>query len=228
MPNRPATGKRRAGAGRFDRRVAFSLPYPGMPAQPHGDEGLPTRDRILATAARLFSEHGYEHTPLSQVAREAHVSKALVLWHFDSKENLFQAALGRTLEPYHIDVDDLAELDAVAQLEHLIDQFHEFVCDHGYSVRFLLGLIVHGDRPREAVLDRVGRLYDMFRSLLTEVIAHGRDSQRFRSDVEPSREAALILATLGGLLIERLMGHQADTDALVAHLKQTSVRRLIA
>ena len=57
-----------------------------MVEHPLGDQGLQTRDRILSTAARLFSEHGYEHTPLSQVAREAQVSKALVLWHFDSKE----------------------------------------------------------------------------------------------------------------------------------------------
>jgi AcrR family transcriptional regulator len=71
----------------------------------HGDQALQTRDRILSTASRLFSAGGYEHTPLSQVAREAQVSKALILWHFDSKEKLFRAALGRTLEPYFIDVD---------------------------------------------------------------------------------------------------------------------------
>ena len=80
------------------------------PLQP-GDQAVHTRDRILTTAARLFSENGYEHTPLSQVAREAQVSKALVLWHFDSKEKLFRAALGRTLEPYFIDVDELEGLD---------------------------------------------------------------------------------------------------------------------
>ena len=92
-----------------------------------GDQGLQTRDRILSTAARLFSEHGYEHTPLSQVAREAQVSKALVLWHFDTKEALFRAALGRTLEPYHLDVEDLEGLDESAQIELLMDRFYEFV-----------------------------------------------------------------------------------------------------
>ncbi len=199
-----------------------------MPEESHGDQGLPTRDRILATAARLFSEHGYEHTPLSQVAREAQVSKALVLWHFDSKEKLFQAALGRTLEPYTIDVDGLAGLDAAAQIELLIDQFHEFVSDHGYSVRFVLGLIIQGDRPQDEIMDRVVRLYDMYREVLAGTIERGRRSGQVRADADPELEASLILAALGGLLIERLMGHRADTTPLVAHLKQTTIRRLIA
>lgn len=199
-----------------------------MSAQAHDDQGVPTRDRILATAARLFSEHGYEHTPLSQVAREAQVSKALVLWHFDSKEKLFQAALGRTLEPYTIDIEGLAGLDAVAQLEQLIEQFYEFVRDHDYSVRFVLGLILQGDRPRDEVMDRILGLYDLYREVLTETIERGRRSQRFRADADPRLEASLILATLGGLLIERLMGRQTDTDQVVAHFKQTTIRRLIA
>ena len=120
-----------------------------MSEQPHGDQALQTRDRILATAARLFSENGYEHTPLSHVAREAQVSKALVLWHFDSKEKLFRAALGRTLEPYFIDVDELEGLDEGAQIERLVDLFYEFVRDNVYSVRFLLTLMIRGERkPR--------------------------------------------------------------------------------
>src|SRR4030095_2352876 len=100
-----------------------------------GDQALLTRDRILSTAARLFPANGDEHTPLSQVAREPQVSKALVLWHLDSKEKLFRAALGRTLEPYFIDVDELEGLDEAAQIERLIDLFYEFVRDNVYSVR---------------------------------------------------------------------------------------------
>jgi AcrR family transcriptional regulator len=197
----------------------------GEPFQ--ADQPGQTRDRILATAARLFSEHGYENTPLSHVAREAHVSKALVLWHFDSKEKLFRAALGRTLEPYFIDVDDLSGLSEGAQIERLIELFYEFVRDNAYSVRFFFGLIVTGERRPNDVVERVNELYGVFRSLLADIIASGQRSGRFRADVDPRLDASLILAALVGILIERFLHDEDQSTELLAYLKQTAVRRLI-
>jgi len=40
---------------------------------------------------------------MSEVARAAGVSKALIFWHFKTKEELFLAVLNRLLEPYVID-----------------------------------------------------------------------------------------------------------------------------
>jgi AcrR family transcriptional regulator len=188
---------------------------------------MQTRDRILSIAARLFSEHGYEHTPLSQVAREAQVSKALVLWHFDSKEKLFRAALGRTLEPYFIDVDEIEGLDEAAQVERLIDLFYEFVHDNVYSVRFLLTLMIRGERKPDDITARVDDLYRVFRSLLADIIESGRQSGRFRGAANPRLDAALILAALDGILVERFMGEERDPAELLDYLKQTLVRRLI-
>lgn len=199
-----------------------------MAEQLHGDQGLPTRDRILVTAARLFSENGYEHTPLSQVAREAQVSKALVLWHFDSKEALFRAALGRTLEPYHLDVEDLEGLDERAQIELLMDRFLEFVSGNVYSVRFLFGLLIRAEPKRDDVIGRISDLYDLFRSVLTDIIERGRARGIFRADANPRLDASLILVSLAGILIEQLMGDPDQSVELMEHLKQTVFRRLIA
>ena len=199
-----------------------------MREQAQGDQASQTRDRILGTAARLFSEHGYDSTPLSQVAREAHVSKALVLWHFDSKEQLFRAALGRTLEPYFIDVDDLEGLDEAAQIERLIDLFYEFVRDNVYSVRFLLGLMVRGERHPDDVVGQISGLYNVFRSLLADIIESGRHSGRFRDDVKPPLDAGLIVAALAGTLIERFMSGDHEAADLLGHLKRVTVQRLIA
>ncbi len=204
-----------------------------MREHPQGEQAGQTRDRILATAARLFSEHGYEQVPLSHVARESQVSKALVLWHFDSKEKLFQAALVRTLEPYFIDLDDLSGLGEAERIERLIDLFYEFVLDNVYSVRFLLGLIIRPERrPKERrpddPIERVGQLYDVFRSLLADVIESGRQSGCFRQELHPRLDASLILSSLGGILIERLLHDEAHAGELLAYLKQTAFQRLIA
>lgn len=193
-------------------------------------QGARTRDRILSTAARLFSEKGYDHTPLSHVAREARVSKALILWHFDSKEDLFRAALGRTLEPYHIDVGAISELNETSQIERLIDLYVQFIRDNGYSVRFLVDLMVRDSGPDE-VMRHVQGLYDLFRDLLTSAIARGRESGVFRADLDPDLEAALIVATLAGMLMERFLDDDEPTttaDRLLDHLKRTTLGRLLA
>ncbi len=201
-----------------------------MAAHVQVDTSLHTREKILASAARLFASRGYENTALSQVARDARVSKALVLWHFESKEKLFRAALGRTVEPYVINVDDIAGLDERTQIERLIDLFYEFVQEHVYSVRFLFSLILRGENQPNDVLARISDLYRMFRSLLADIIEKGCRSGRFRSDVRPALDASLILGMLDGILIEHFMNGESphDSSTLLAYLKRTALDRLIA
>jgi len=200
-----------------------------MAAQVQLDPSRQTREKILTSASRLFFDQGYEGTALSQVAREAHVSKALILWHFDSKEKLFRAALGRTLEPYFIDVNDLEGLDEAAQLERLIDLFYEFVRDNAYSIRLFLRLMLHRERQPDDVLARVSELHELFRRVLVDVIQRGQMSGLFRSSLDPLSEASLILATLQGILVECcLQGALPQEPApLLGHLKRATLARLI-
>lgn len=193
-------------------------------------QGVRTRDRILSTAARLFSMNGYEYTPLSHVAREAEVSKALILWHFDSKEALFRAAIGRTLEPYYIDVGDIGTLDEATQIEKLIDLYTKFIRNHGYSVRFIVDLMVRESGPDE-VRSQMHELYGLFRDLLTQTIARGREKGLFRKETRPELDAALIVTALDGILLERFLDEKEPptaADDLLEHLKRTTLERLRA
>ena len=46
------------------------------------------REAILAVAARIFAEHGYDRTPMSALASECGISKALLYHYYASKEAL--------------------------------------------------------------------------------------------------------------------------------------------
>lgn len=193
------------------------------------DSSVHAREKILATASRLFSEQGFENTSLSQVARQAKVSKALIFWHFDSKEKLYRSALRKTLEPYFIDVDGLEGLGETEQIERLIDLFYDFVHENVYSVRFFLNLTLQGEQQPDEVLGRVNELYRVFRRSLAEIFDSGRRHGIFRTETDPEREAALIMATLGGLLIQHFMNNESPYDPkdLIAHLKATLFQRLV-
>ena len=71
-----------------------------------------SRDEILKAGIRLFARRGFHETSMSEVARDAKVSKALIFWHFKTKEELFLAVLNRLLEPYFIDfAEEVGVLD---------------------------------------------------------------------------------------------------------------------
>lgn len=72
----------------------LSGPGPGRP------KDLEKRAAILAAAARLFIDRGYDATSMDAVAAEAGVSKLTVYNHFSDKENLFREAVAFVGEKY--------------------------------------------------------------------------------------------------------------------------------
>src|SRR4030095_6861576 len=191
---------------------------------------MDAREKIIETAMRLFSTQGYSNTSLAQVAKEAQVSKALIFWHFASKEDLFRTALTDSLAPYSIDVlEALSGLDEFEQIGKLIDVYFEFVSQNVYSVRFLLSLVVREEKNLDDVLDRTTELFRIYRNLLADILQTGREKGVFRTSVLPAADAALIMATLNGILVRgfALGGLQTDPKPLLEQLKVGLGERLL-
>jgi len=189
---------------------------------------MDARTKILETATRLFATHGYDSTSLSHVARAASVSKALIFWHFETKENLFKAVLSRTIEPYSIDIDDLDELNEPEQLRRLIDLYYEFVTENVFSVRFFLSLFLREEKRPDNLFGKILDLYHHYQKLLGDVIARGQERGTLSRDVNPVLHAALILSALNGVLVQGFMGEPDPLApiSLVEQLKATLVDRL--
>jgi len=188
-----------------------------------------TREKILATATRLFSAQGYANTSLSQVAKEAQVSKALIFWHFENKEKLFRTALQRTLEPYFINVvDDLEGLSEVDQIKRLIDEYYAFVSKNVYSVKFFLSLILREEKHPDDLVGHMNELQRVYRNLLADIIEGGREKGVFRQDVTPLLDAGLIMTALHGILVQGFMGESAPerAEVLLEHVKTVLVDTL--
>ncbi len=74
-------------------------------------QGRRKRIELLEAAGKAFSKHGYDGTTVRDIADEAKVQPSALIYHFGSKENLFQETLR-----YHI-VEN-------GQFEHLFDAFN--------------------------------------------------------------------------------------------------------
>src|SRR5438128_1367407 len=72
------------------------------------------RVRLLDAATDLFARNGFRDTPVDAIAAEAGVSRSLVFWHFDSKEQLLWEVVTTAMRRW---IDDMR--DASAQLRGL-------------------------------------------------------------------------------------------------------------
>lgn len=183
---------------------------------------MEARDKILETASLLFAAQGYDGTSLSQVAREAKVSKALIFWHFETKDHLFREVVARTIEPYamKLDLEGMSEPEALSKL---VDHYCAFVSRNSSSVRFFLGLFLRRDSRPEEIFARVLEQYGIFRHQVAQVIERGQQRGTFSSRVRAAAHASVVIAALNGVLVEGLVTDPRAVEIEIAELKEALI-----
>lgn len=87
------------------------------------------KEELLATAMRLFAEKGYDNVSVRSVAREAGVAPGLAYHYFDSKQRMFDEAIGaysrRCAEAACAVLDDNS-----FPLDEKIDRAIDIMADH--------------------------------------------------------------------------------------------------
>ena len=101
-------------------------------------DSLVTRERLLTSSLRLFSERGYEGTSLRAITDAAGVNLAAANYHFGSKQKLLQATFQTALAP--INAERIRRLEGLmngakpAQLTDLVRAFVEpLFLSEGYA-----------------------------------------------------------------------------------------------
>jgi len=87
------------------------------------------KEKILQTALQEFAEKGYDGARIDNIAKTAGVNKALIYYHFKSKEELFAAIINDlfekagavSFEPTGATVRE----NLIEVMEHFIDFLHE-------------------------------------------------------------------------------------------------------
>jgi AcrR family transcriptional regulator len=182
-----------------------------------------SRDEILRAATDLFANRGFHETSMAEVARAARVSKALIFWHFKSKEELFVAVLGKLLEPYVIDfAEEAGALDEKAQLLKLIESYLEFVRENASSIRFFVAQILHDEGTKESLSNQILGLFDGYRSLVTDLIGRAQAKGMCSCPFAAPAAAGFLLAALNGLLLGHMFlgSRRSDLEAGMKMLRQ--------
>lgn len=102
------------------------------------------REQLLEIATKLFSERGFENTPLSMVCEEANVSKGLISHHFKSKNDLLREIFMRTTKLIiEMNTNEKESRSPREQLADLLESFFVQLEADKLFFQFNLNMIVH-------------------------------------------------------------------------------------
>jgi TetR/AcrR family transcriptional regulator len=96
---------------------------------PQSDSQPDTRQKILAAAKDEFAQHGQAGARVDRIARQAGVNKAMLYYHFQSKDNLYRETVGEiiagNLGKISKEVSQKSDLDEL--LNSLARKYAEFL-----------------------------------------------------------------------------------------------------
>jgi AcrR family transcriptional regulator len=157
-------------------------------------KGEDRRQRILAVAERLLARNGWRNTSLAQIAKEAGVTPAGLLHHFESKEQLLNAVLDARDADDAIHADYRAG-DLVSELSRVPERFDRAP----ELVGTFTVLLVENIAPDAPLHDRLHKRYRDAIDIITTIIERGQRDRQYRPDFNAANKAVEILAFINGM-----------------------------
>lgn len=166
----------------------------------------PRRDAVLDSALVTFARFGYRKTSMEEVARAAHISRPGLYFLFTSKDDLFRAAVTRSLEADIAAVERVLADTARPLTERLLESFDRWAGRYiGQLTRDVASVIEDNPDLLGTIVETTPR---RFGELITAAIA--ADQERG----QPNCVAQTLISTSIGIK------HQVDTrDAYLQRLE---------
>jgi AcrR family transcriptional regulator len=164
---------------------------------PASSNQLDRRERLLKSAASLFSRWGFDKTSMDNIARDAGISKGAVYLEFPTKDALFKAVMHREFARY------------------MQDWLHRFENDHGdwsfarmiqHSIAaidsnpFVKALLMRDQRLFGNFLQRDRELFRLAISARAELFSQLQEAGTMRDDIPAPVLAYLVSVTGYGLI----------------------------
>jgi TetR/AcrR family fatty acid metabolism transcriptional regulator len=157
------------------------------------------RKQILEAALAVFSQKGYHATNVSDVAAQAGVSQGTIYWYFDSKDDLFQAAIyAAFLDFGEGALAPLAECTTAAEkLQAMAKSMEDFADVAEGLFMLFLGYLASSDRREESAKLWIDLLVQ-YKDVVVAVIEQGIRDGEFRP-VDAEGLVWALLAAYDGL-----------------------------
>ncbi len=169
-----------------------------MPYSP--EHKVQTRARVVESARRLFNRHGFEQVTIDQVMASAGLTRGAFYHHFDSKDELYAAAVASftTCNPFAVKsaqsapaIDDPKQMARMLIDLYLSDEVLENIDMHCPLYALPSDVARAGLEPQQAYTDLIRGMRHIYRVALNDV----RDADR--------RADAMVSLCVGGMVLAR-------------------------
>ena len=156
---------------------------------------VPSPERILTSALRLFSDKGYDATSVREICEAAGITKPTLYHFYGSKEGVYRALVDGTLESFREGMEQAVEAEGSLRerLRRLTRTYFEAARADPDLSRFILAL-TH-DPPSSAPRTDFLRFYDEILALVTRAI----EDAEARDEIAPGPENVRKLVLMGAL-----------------------------
>ncbi|HLJ16313.1 MAG TPA: TetR/AcrR family transcriptional regulator [Bryobacteraceae bacterium] len=185
-------------------------------------KGEQTRRRIVAAAAPIFNQHGYEGSSLADLMAATGLKKGGIYRHFSSKEELAAEAFDYTWKAAWnarmLQVDEKAA--GLEKLKQLIANFVAFRSPVAGGCP-ILNTAVDADDGNPILRARARKALRSWVAPLKLTIRQAAARGETRPGIDPKSVATVIVAALeGALMISRLEGNHDALRRVQKHLNR--------
>ena len=172
-----------------------------------GEKGTKARAQLLVAAGSILAEHGWEGATSRRIALSAALNLSLIRYYYGGLDTLLLAAVAEaTRQLEALLAPAVASGDVVALLEQVLVLFR---CPCGSEPHRLLRILseatLKAARDKSVAVEIRGFLL-AFRGQLTSVVRASLTPSLGRDPAAVAAGAALLAATLEGMLLHASMG----------------------
>jgi len=171
------------------------------------------RRQIVETAIRTIATRGYSQASLAEIAREAGISKGVISYHFEGKDELVEEILSRLLrEPAEFIKTRVDACDrAMDRLRAYVTANFEFMKSHRDNYVALVDL--WESRASGSGNRFSAEAYGPSRAYLSRILEAGHQSGEFRG-LDHGTVASVIQAAIDGVMLQWVFEENSvDLDA---------------
>jgi AcrR family transcriptional regulator len=160
-------------------------------------------EEIMEATYRALLNHGYADLSISRIADELDKSKAAIYYHYDTKDDLLVAFLEFAVDRFEDMIDTETGDEPAKDLEHVIEKLLPL---HPDEEQRQLQVVLVGLRSQavtnEVFREQFTQIDERLAATIRGIVDYGIEEDTFR-DVDPSRVAEHILATVNGAMYGR-------------------------
>jgi len=156
-----------------------------------------TREIIASTATRLFAQYGFNATTIRDVAEKAGVTKPVLYYYFQSKENLFVTLIHEAYDFFYQALEKIisGEGDFRERLEKVTHLYFDLGRQYGDTIRliYMCAFGPHTDKPNVDIFELEKKHFAYLERLFIEGIE--------KKIVRKEKVESIILFYLGSISV---------------------------